>query len=238
MLEVRARRTGKVVILELAGTVDIDSSLFIEKVAEYLSDGYRDLLCDLSEVSYVDYSGLSALAIAYKNAVNHKARMKFFGVPPQVMKVLSMVCLDKVFEIFPDDKSALKSLGDETRISEIQKKQLRRRFKRLPLDVELEFRALGEKDFRKGKLLNLSGIGLLVYAEHLYSEGEILELKLPLPPVSPAIDLKAKVVWLVQKEIQPQLYPAMGLEFHHIDPAVQEKIITYIDRNVSMDNAA
>lgn len=237
MLEVRARRSGRVVVLELAGTIDIDSSLFIEKVAAALSDGYRDLLCDLSEVSYVDYSGLSALAIAYKNVVNHKGRMKFFGVPVQVMKTLSLVCLDKVFEIFPDEKSALKSLGDETRITEIQKKQLRRRFKRLALDIALEFRALGESGFHSGKVLNLSGIGLLVSSEQRYETGEMLELKLSLPPVSEALAVRAKVVWLVRKELQPQLYPGMGLAFHAIAPDVQEKIIAYIDRNVSLDSA-
>ena len=85
MLEIKSRRIKTTVILELSGTIDIDSANLIERVGQALTDGYRDILCDFESVTSVDYSGLSALAIAFKNTVNHKGRMKFYGVPAHIM---------------------------------------------------------------------------------------------------------------------------------------------------------
>ncbi|MFA6384176.1 MAG: anti-sigma factor antagonist [Candidatus Omnitrophota bacterium] len=236
MLEIKSRRVKTVIILELSGTIDIDSANLIERVGTTIQDGYRDIICDLGSVNLIDYSGLSALALTYKNVVNHKGRMAFVNVPPHVTKTFNLVCLDKVFEIYADEQTALKKLDESASLSDIQKKQLRRRFKRLPLDIEIQFRSSHDKEYRHGKVLNLSAIGLLVFAEETYRIGEILDVIVSLVPVASAVQVKAKVVWLVQKEIQPQLYPAMGLEFHHIDSATQEKVLQFVERNLPLDS--
>lgn len=236
MLEIKARRVKNAIVLELSGTIDIDSSNLVEKVGDFIRDGYKGILCDFEDVSVVDYSGLSALAIAFKNAVNHKVRMKFFCVPQHIMKTFGLVCLDKVFEVYPDEKAALKSLDDEGSISEVQKKHLRRRFKRLPLDIDIHFRPLGQERYHDGKVLNISGIGMLVYSDRTYPIGSLLEIKFSLLPIAPMIETKGKVVWLVQKELQPQLYPAMGVEYYHMDAAVQEKVLAFVERNLSLDS--
>jgi len=236
MLDIKSRRVKVVIILELSGTIDIDSANLVEKVGTIIQDGYRDIVCDLGGVNLIDYSGLSALALAYKNVVNHKGRMAFVSVPPHVMKTFSLVCLDKVFEIYTDEQAALKKMEESASLSDIQKKQLRRRFKRLPLDIEVQFKSSRENEFHHGKVLNLSAIGLLVFAREIYHIGEIIDVTVSLVPVAHAIHVKAKVVWLVQKEIQPQLYPAMGLEFYHIDSATQEKVLQFVERNMPLDS--
>jgi anti-anti-sigma factor len=236
MLEIKSRRVKVVIILELSGTIDIDSANFVERVVTIIQDGYRDIICDLGDVNLIDYSGLSALALAYKNVGNHKGRMAFVNVPPHVMKTFNLVCLDKVFEIYADQQTALKKMEESASLSDIQKKQLRRRFKRLPLDIEVHFKSNSEKEFHRGKVLNLSAIGLLVFAKETYHIGEILDVTVSLVPVAQTIQVKAKVVWLVQKEIQPQLYPAMGLEFYHIDSATQEKVLQFVERNMPLDS--
>ena len=236
MLEIKSRRVKSVMILVLSGTIDIDSANLVERVGTIIQDGYRDIICDLSEVNLIDYSGLSALALAYKNVANHKGRMAFVNVPQHVMKTFSLVCLDKVFEIYEDEHTALKKLEEFTSLSDIQKKQLRRRFKRLHMDIDIQFRSSREKDFRHGKVLNLSAIGFLVFARDAYNIGEILDVTLSLLPVAQVIQVKAKVVWLVQKDIQPQLYPGMGLEFYHIDSATQGKVLQFVERNMPLDS--
>ena len=236
MLEIKSRRVKAVIILELSGTVDIDSANLVERVGTIIQDGYRDIICDLGDVNLIDYSGLSALALAYKNVVNHKGRMAFVNIPPHVMKTFNLVCLDKVFEIYTDEQEALKKLEESVSLSDIQKKQLRRRFKRLPLDIVVQFKSNHEKEFHHGKVLNLSAIGLLVFAKETYHTGEILDVIVSLVPVAASIQVKAKVVWLVQKEIQPQLYPAMGIEFYHIDTATQEKVLQFVERNMPLDS--
>ena len=236
MLEINFKRMKGAGILDLAGTLDINSSNLIEKVGWALENGYRDLVCDFEDVELVDYAGMSALAIAFKNVINHGGRMKFCAVAVHIRKILNLVCLDKVFEIYDDRDTALKSFEDDQVIAQIQKKQLRRRFKRLPLDIGIEFKSKKETEFHQGKVLNISGVGMLVFAEKkTYPLGEVLDIRLTLRPAPGLLEIETVVVWLVEKNIQPQIYPAMGLEFFHLDTLTQEKIVQFVERNQTQD---
>ena len=236
MLEISLRRSKTVAILDVSGNIDIDASGFIERVGWCLENGYEDILCNFENVNMVDYAGLSVLAIAYKNVANHKGRIKFLNVPEHIKKVFSFVYLDRVFEFYSDEKFALGSFAEDRVISEIQKKQLRRRFKRLPLDISVQFKSKEKgKEFLHGKVLNISAVGLLVFAEKTYELGEILTLKLVLLPKPGTLELDTKVVWLVQKELQPQIYPAMGLEFYNIGSGMQKRIVEFVERNLPLE---
>jgi anti-anti-sigma factor len=234
MLEIELRKHGGIAVLDLSGNIDIDASNFIEKIGWCLENGYEDILCNFESVNLVDYAGLSVIAIAYKNALNHKGRMKFLNMPEHIKKVFSLMCLDRVFEIYTDEKSALVSFKEDKVIAEIQKKQLRRRFKRLPLDIGIEFRSKTkeEKGFHKGKVLNLSAVGLLLFTNKTYPLNEILDLRLSLLPKPGVLELQAKVVWHVAKELQPHIYPGMGLGFYNLDSQMQRKIVEFVDRNL------
>ncbi|MDD5417145.1 MAG: PilZ domain-containing protein [Candidatus Aenigmarchaeota archaeon] len=239
MLEVNLRKSGAVAVVDLSGTIDIDASSFIEKVGWCLNNGYKEILCNLENVEMVDYAGLTVLSIAYKNVLNHKGRLKLTNVSAHIKKTFSLVCLDKVFEMFDDDEFALRSFEEDRIICEIKKKQLRRRFKRLPLDIDIHFRSKAhEKNFNSGKILNLSAVGMLVFAERTYPLGEILELELSLYPHPGRMEVNGKVVWLVQKDIQPQIYPAMGIEFYRLDSDTQQHIVNFVDRNLPLNSAS
>ncbi|MBM3246327.1 MAG: STAS domain-containing protein [Candidatus Omnitrophica bacterium] len=239
MLDIEFRKAGAVAILDLAGSIDIDAANFIEMVGWCLNNGYKDIVCNLENVNLVDYPGLSVLTIAYKDVVNHNGRIKFVNVAAHIEKTFAMVCLDRVFDIYVDEETALKSFAEDKHISQIQKMPLRRRFKRLPLDIDIDFKAKDKAEqFNQGKVLNISAVGLLVFAEKIYPLSQILDVRLSLLPHPGQIEVNAKVVWLVQKEIQPQIYPGMGLEFYKIDSEVQKKIVEFVDRNLPLSSTA
>ena len=235
MLEIGFKRYEAVAVLELSGTIDIDSAIFIERVGWCLENGYTDILCNFEDVNLVDYAGLSVLTISLKDVLNHGGRMKLANVASHIKKILSLVALDKVFEIYEDFDRAVKSFEEDKVISEIQKKQLRRRFKRLPLDIDIQLKSLSRNEsFFKAKVLNLSAVGLLVFSDKVYPLGEILKIRLDLEPSPGVIEIEAKVVWLVEKEIQPQIYPGMGLEFYNLNSEVQKKILEFVERNLPL----
>ena len=238
MLEISLRRINTVAILDCSGEVNIDSANLVEKVGWCLENGYHSVLCNLESVTLIDFTGLSALALTYKDCVNHGARMKFCCVPLHIRKKFELVCLDRVLELHEDEKAALASFDEDEAISEIQKKQLRRRFKRLPLDFSVELRKASEDTFHKAQMLNISAVGMLIFMEKAYPLETVLEVKLSLKPVVESLALQAKVVWLVDKKIQPQIYPGMGLEFYHIDQPTQEKILAFVERNMPMDSCS
>lgn len=234
MLEIELKRAESIVILDLVGSIDIDAANLIEMIGWCLNNGYKDILCNFENVNLVDYAGLSALAIAYRDVINHKGRLKFVNVAAHIEKIFSFVCLDRVFELYADMELAIRSFQEDRIISEIQKMPLRRRFKRLPLDIDVEFKAKKEEGFNAGKVLNISAVGLLVFVEKTYPLGEVLDIKLSLLPKPGCIEPEAKVVWLVQKEIQPQIYPGMGLEFHNLSSQLQKEIVEFVDRNLPL----
>lgn len=236
MLEVEFRKVGTVGVLDLSGTIDIDSANLIEAVGWCLNNGHLDILLNFESVNMVNYAGLSVLTIAYKDVINHNGRIKFANVPVHVEKALCFVCLDGVFEIYVNEESALHSFKEDKAIAAIKKMPLRRRFKRVDLDINVEFRLKGKnEEFSRGKALNLSAVGVLICAGKSYPLGEILEVKLFLAPKPGLVQLDAKVSWLIEREVQPQIYPGMGLEFYNLDSRRQGEIVEYVERNLPLN---
>ncbi|MDD5526994.1 MAG: hypothetical protein PHE11_06310, partial [Candidatus Omnitrophica bacterium] len=54
-----------------------------------------------------------------------------------------------------------------------------------------------------------------------------------LPPKQEDLELEAKVVWLPDKQIQKNIFPGMGVEFCNFSCSGQEKLISFIERNLS-----
>lgn len=233
MLEIKIRTQGNVVVLDIAGAIDVNSAGLIEVIGQCIRDGYTDFLCNFEEVDTIDYIGVSVIVVAYKEVINNEGRMKFVNISLQFKNLLSVTGLDRTIEVFPEEAAALNSFGEDKAIENIKNMQLRRRFKRLPIDIKVELRGKYSGDIRSPnvEILNLSGIGAYIYDCAEFKLGEEIVLKFKMPPKTEEIEIDARVVWLPDKQIQPHLYPGMGVEFHNIEPAVQEKLLEFIDRN-------
>ena len=234
-LEIKARIKEDVVILDLGGRIDVNSANFIETVGQCIRDGYPDILCNFEEIELIDYMGISVVVIAYKEVVNAKGRMKFYGIPAHLKNAFAISGLDAVIDIYATEDLAVSSFKEDKIIEDIKKMQLRRRFKRLPIDIKIELKDKFEKSpvCLKVDILNLSGIGAYIYGCDKFKLGDEVMLKFKLLPKQEELELEAKVVWLSDKQFQPHFHPGMGVEFYHIPPKVQEKLIEFIDRNMS-----
>ncbi|MGD1857269.1 MAG: sugar transferase [Leptolyngbyaceae cyanobacterium] len=76
-----------------------------------------ELVLDFSETRFIDSSGIGALAICHRLSVANGAKLRLVNVPPQVMMVLSLTELDKVFDITlaaPDTSRAEDQILPET----------------------------------------------------------------------------------------------------------------------------
>jgi len=83
------------------------------------------------------------------------------------------------------------------------------------------------------EIMNLSGVGAYVYGCDSFKLGDEVILIFDSPDKLTGITLEAKVVWFCDKQIQPQLFPGMGVAFHNIETATQAKLIDYIEKNLS-----
>ncbi|MBM3251582.1 MAG: STAS domain-containing protein [Candidatus Omnitrophica bacterium] len=235
-MEILPRTKRGIVILDLAGRIDADSANFIETVGQCLRDGYCDILCNFEAVDFIDYMGVSAIFIAYKEVVNCKGRMKFLNVPVHVRELFAVAGLDRVVEIYAKEELALNAFKEDRVIENIQKMQLRRRFKRLPLDIKIEL--LSKQDSGpiclKVDLLDLSGVGAYLFGCDKFKLGDRVVLKIDLPSERKTFLLNAKVVWLSDKDIQHHIHPGMGVEFCNIPSSVQDELVKFIEKNLSL----
>jgi len=235
MLEIRLRQTGNCIVLDLCGQIDVDSANLVEVVGQCIRDGYLDILCNLEDIQAVDYMGISVVVIAYKEVANHNGRMKFVNIPAHLRYIFTVSGMDRVIEIYASEDSALNSFKEDKAIENIKRMQLRRRFKRLPIDLKIELKSKKDSfsDCLKVEMLNLSAIGAFIFGCGKFKLQDEVVLKMKLAPNPDELELEARVVWVPDKGVQPHEYPGIGVEFSNLAPANQQKLIEFIDRNIS-----
>lgn len=231
-MPIRTREVSNATILDIEGNVDINSSEIVETTGCLINSGKLNLLLNFENVDLVDYNGLSVLTIAYKNALNHNGIIKFFGIGLAPMELFRLVKLDTVFEIYPNEEEAIASLSE----SAIDRLTLRRKFKRLDIHLNVDYRIEGdqkEPKIFKGGILNISGVGVYIYTRDTFPINSPLILEFKLPGSSAGFELSGRVVWLADKQIQPHIWPGMGAAFTHLTPEKEEAIIDFIDKNIT-----
>jgi anti-sigma B factor antagonist len=104
---------GDVLVLHLQGPITLGQGT--QKLRELISDtvasGRKKILLNMAEVYYIDSSGLGELVAACTNAQRQGAKLKFMKLTPKVQDVVQLTRLFQVFEVFPDEDSAVQSFA-------------------------------------------------------------------------------------------------------------------------------
>ncbi len=235
MLGIKIRQAGNIVILDLSGRIDVDSANLVEVIGQCVRDGYVDILCNLEDIEQIDYMGISVVAIAYKEVINHQGRVKFSSIPAQLKSALAVSGMDRVIEVYASEDLALNSFKEDKIIEKIKRMQLRRRFKRLPIDLKIELKTKRDDSpvCLKLDILNLSAVGAFIFGCNKFKLGDEVMLIMKLAPKQEELVFAARVVWIPDKAIQPHEYPGIGVEFTNISTDNQQKLIEFIERNLS-----
>lgn len=101
------------------GKEKIDSTVAPEIKSEFMNlaqDGVKSVIVNMSEVKYVDSSGLSALLVGNR-AFSEIGAFVIYNVSDHVMKLINISQLDKVMNIVASQEEA----ADVVLMSEIQK---------------------------------------------------------------------------------------------------------------------
>jgi len=94
------RHEGDVAVVALSGDIDLESS---PKVRTALLDcvGLKQgVLVDMSEVSYIDSSGVASLVEAFQRARKSNTGFGLASVSQPAMRVLELARLDRIFSIY------------------------------------------------------------------------------------------------------------------------------------------
>lgn len=111
MLEVTTHKKGNATIVSIKGDVDLYSSPQVRKtVMAITAKRTSAVLINLSEVNYMDSSGVATLVEGLQQTGKYKGQFKLYGLVSAVKEVFELSRLDKVFDIYADEASALASL--------------------------------------------------------------------------------------------------------------------------------
>jgi anti-sigma B factor antagonist len=226
--------------VEIEGRININSSKLIETVGSILDSGVCKIIINMEGVDFVDYNGLSVLAIAYKSTLNSKGMMKLCGISLHILELLRVVKLDELFEIYDDEKQALESFKARKKSTkkETVEQPLRRRFTRLDIDIPVHYRlskglsGKGERELYTGRMANISGAGVFIRTINVFPTGSEVSLEIVFSKEKPPLCLRGIVLWVADKSLQPDLYPGMGVGFMDLAPSAQERIIEFVERNI------
>jgi len=109
----QARKSGSVAIVELSGkftTAAGCSGIIRDTVRKLLESGERSILLDLAGVTYLDSAaGLGELVGGYTSALRLGGQFKLLHPGGNVALVLHVTRLDRVFESYDDEATALHS---------------------------------------------------------------------------------------------------------------------------------
>ncbi len=101
-------------LLKLKGDVDMNSSPDVRGAfGEVFLQGRKStkaFFIDLSQVRYMDSSGIATLVEAMQNCMKQGSRLRLVGLSPAVRDVFELARLASVFEIFPSITEAVKGL--------------------------------------------------------------------------------------------------------------------------------
>jgi len=110
-MELKSREDGDITILTVTGDLVIGEpeTTFKKTVTQLLEEGRVNLLVDLSNVGFLDSSGLGALVRALTQSQKEGGQTKLLNAGPHVRKLLQMTKLDSVFELHSDLEAAVSS---------------------------------------------------------------------------------------------------------------------------------
>jgi anti-sigma B factor antagonist len=113
-LHIEQHSIAGVVVVELSGqlVVDDDDQPFKARIASLISDGSRQVLLDLHNLTYMDSGGAGALTTALLHVARRGGSLKLLQPSDRVRRVLEVTHLLSVFEVFDDEPAALRSFDE------------------------------------------------------------------------------------------------------------------------------
>jgi len=106
------RDEGPFRVIALTGEVDMCDSPQARKQILKALNARNHVLVDLSDVEYIDSSGIASLVEGYQLARKHNLEFGLVGVSEAAMRVLQLARLDQVFPIHGSVGERLQQQGD------------------------------------------------------------------------------------------------------------------------------
>jgi anti-sigma B factor antagonist len=112
---VSEQTVGDNCVVTVRGEVDVYSAPALqETLSAMLAAAAKAVVVDLTEVGFLDSTGLGVLVAARNAAVNAGQALPIACAEGRILKLFKITGLDSVFDIHPSAEAALQSVGHQT----------------------------------------------------------------------------------------------------------------------------
>jgi len=110
-MKIDTRTVGDVQILDCSGKITLgEGTMAIRNaVREVLKNGGKKIVLNLSEVNYIDSSGIGELVSTYTTVTNQGGQLKLLNLTKKIQELLQITKLLTVFSVYESEQKAIAS---------------------------------------------------------------------------------------------------------------------------------
>jgi anti-sigma B factor antagonist len=106
--------SGRTAVVSLPAEIDLTiADALREALLSVLNQGAVALIADMTATTFCDSAGITTLVRAAKRAAATGAEMRLAVTAPQVLRVFTLVGIDRLIDIHPSVAAARASLPDQ-----------------------------------------------------------------------------------------------------------------------------
>jgi anti-anti-sigma factor len=115
-MTIEERAIGSVVVLDVSGRLVLGDGdqLLKDRVASHFEKGHRQVLLNVSQLSYVDSSGLGAIVASFLAGRTVGGALRLVNPSSRLQQLLGMAKLLTVVDVCSSEEEAIESLGVPT----------------------------------------------------------------------------------------------------------------------------
>lgn len=107
-IDIKSEHDGKAVVFRLRGSLDLATSPSIRAaLLEAANGGKHDIVVDLTQVEFLDSTGLGALIGAHRRALEHGGRVRLVVNDGPIARLLNITGLIRIFAVYDTLEAAL-----------------------------------------------------------------------------------------------------------------------------------
>ncbi len=107
-VEIKPEHDGDAIVYRLKGSLDFETAPSLRAaLLDAADEGKHDIVVDLSQLEFLDSSGLGALIGAHKRALEHDGRLRVIISAGPIARLFTITGLMGVLAIYPSIEAAL-----------------------------------------------------------------------------------------------------------------------------------
>ncbi len=110
-MKIETRTVGDVHVLDCSGKITLgEGTMAIRNtVREVLKNGGKKIVLNLSEVNYIDSSGIGELVSTFTTVTNQGGQLKLLNLTKKIQELLQITKLLTVFSVYQSEQDAIGS---------------------------------------------------------------------------------------------------------------------------------